>query len=187
MILSHLSFVSPSQGRSRFLGFSFALAAAFVGWQGGLSAAPVPQNLGNGLAKLVESNLAVRAVKPKGYDRAGFVTANGHVYADTQAANYAAIAIADTQERFLVRINPSGKMDLESLRQMLQANFSSVEITAVDSSYHGLGVFNAFVSLDEVPALASLPGVRRGSIPFGATRPNSALHRMRSREMSWPR
>src|SRR4051812_4961395 len=138
----------------------FAAATASLAFVGAATAAPVPQNLGNGLAKLVESNLAVKSVDPKSYDRAGFVNSAGRVYSDAQAANYAALTILDdAQERILVRVNPDGRVGLEDLIANLKTTLGSFDATAVDNRYHGLGVFDAFISLDDVPALATAPGV----------------------------
>ncbi|MFL6594902.1 MAG: hypothetical protein ACJ8HQ_05610, partial [Chthoniobacterales bacterium] len=154
--MRHHSFTYTSALRTIAACFSAATVSfAFV------VAAPVPQNLGNGLAKLVESNLAVKSVSPKSYDRAGFVNLDGHVYSDAQAANYAALAISDdTQERILVRVNPDGRVRLEDLVANLKTTLGSFDATAVDNRYRGIGVFDAFISLDDVPALATAPGVR---------------------------
>lgn len=142
------------------VGCSLTVAACLV-LPLALRAAPIPKNLGNGLAKLVESNLAVKGVSAKGYDNAGFVNVDGRVYSDAQAANYAGLAIADeTQERILVRVNPDGRVPLDSLLADLKSNLGSFEATAVDPSYHRTGVLNAFISIDDVPALATTEGVR---------------------------
>lgn len=137
----------------------FAVAALLISTMAA-KAGPVPKNLGNGLGKLVESNLAVKSVKPQAYERAGFVNANGHVYSDIQAANYASVAIRDQQDRILVRINPSGEVDVDTLKANLQAVLASFETTATDKNYQRIGVLNALVSLDDVPALATTAGVR---------------------------
>ncbi len=136
------------------------ITATFFGLAGASSAVPIPKNLGNGLGKLVESNLAVKNVKAKGYNQSSFVTVNGHLYSDAQAASYAALTISDSDERILVRVNPSGKADLKSLQTDLATTIGSLEVTAVDEKYQGVGVFDAFISLDDVPALATSPSVR---------------------------
>src|SRR4051812_34805448 len=75
---------------------------------------PVPQNLGNGLDKLVESNLVLKgqipapaadqSIKSNGTARvAGGSVATYDGYATRQAANYARNAIVDTvANRFMV-------------------------------------------------------------------------------------
>lgn len=138
---------------------SLAIVALFIS-AAISSAESIPKNLGNGLGKLVESNLTVKNTKARETRQGGFVTANGHVYSDAQAASYGALTISDGNDRILVRVNPSGKADLKGLQANLAATLSSFEITAVDDKYQGVGVFNAFISLDDVPALANSPGVR---------------------------
>ena len=41
----------------------------------------------------------------------------------------------------------------------MKAGISSLTVTAMDKQYRGVGIMNAYVSMDDVPALASLPGV----------------------------
>ncbi len=138
---------------------SLCLLALAVNGQAAPPAA-VPQNLGNGLGKLVESRLAIQAAAARGIVPAKSVTVDGHSYSGSQAAHYAALAITDTQDRLLVRVNPTGEMAFKAFRKYLKQNIASLGITAGDATYQGTGVLNAFVSIDDVPALAALPGVR---------------------------
>lgn len=117
-----------------------------------VSAKPVPENLGNGLDKLVESHLIG---KTKGVVALAY---NG--YATEEAAAVAQSAISDSANRIQVRINPSGSVLMNNLVAVLQARFSSVEVTATDAAYRGVGVIEAFVSVDEVPQIANLDGVQ---------------------------
>src|ERR1700736_3967306 len=105
---------------SRSLGFfySIAISVCLVGLS--VSAKPVPDNLGNGLDKLVESSLILQgkipappadpSAKPDGtIIVAGKNIAIYNGYATRQAANYAAHAIADpASKHFMVDIHLSG-------------------------------------------------------------------------------
>lgn len=133
---------------------------AFFTWNSGLLAAPVPQNLGNGLAKLVASHLAVKDAAVRGAKPIDTVSVNGRTFTDAQAASYANMAIADSQNRVLVRVNPSGEVRFKKLRRKLKKSIASLGVSASDKNYRGLGVFDAYVSLDDVPALATAHGVR---------------------------
>ena len=137
-----------------------------------VSAKPIPQNLGNGLDKLVESNLilkgrlpaptqsAVEQGKTPGTAQgASLGVYNGH--ATPQAAHYAAAAISEPiTKRFLVDILLSGKVSVEELKRSLINKIPSLRIVATDKKYRRAGVIEAYVSLDDVPALAQTPGVR---------------------------
>ncbi|MGH9694505.1 MAG: hypothetical protein ACRD5Z_10210, partial [Bryobacteraceae bacterium] len=83
-------------------------------------------------------------------------------YTTQQAADYAAGAIGDTAtKRFLVDIFPrSTNVKAEQLAPMLSAKFASFTLTALDKNYHGVGVVEGFISLDDVPALANMQEVR---------------------------
>jgi hypothetical protein len=120
-----------------------------------LQATPIPQNLGNGLDKLVESNLILKAAQAKGAGNVG--TFNG--YATQEAANYASLAMMDEQNRPMVRIYLDGRVALNQLRPALESNFRSLSVTATDKSYRA-GVIEGYVSVEDVPALAQAAGVR---------------------------
>jgi hypothetical protein len=113
-------------------------------------ARPVPQNLGNGLDKLVESNLLLKAGAPGAFGG----------YATSQAARYATLAWIDKSTgRYLVDIYLTGTVPLATLRSSLPAKVASLAIKTTDASYRGVGAIEAYVSLDDVPALAKTPGV----------------------------
>ena len=132
-------------------GALFALLASSV------FATDVPQNLGNGLDKLVASNVALKAQAKKG-QTAAIGQFNG--YATQEAANTAAIAITDpATNRFLVDIHPNGRVPFNQLKDNLSVKFSSLQITATDANYHGVGWIEGYISLDDVAALASERGV----------------------------
>ena len=130
---------------------SLGLAAA------SLQARPVPQNLAGGLGALVESDIAVKA-KPN--------SAQFNGYATQQAADYASKAIQDTDTgRFLVDIYPTNnRVNAEKLVPMLQERFASFTLTALDTKYHGVGVVEGFIALDDVPALGNMHEVRSVSL-----------------------
>jgi hypothetical protein len=137
-------------------------------------ARPIPQNLGNGLDKLVESNLilqgkiaapaqaANKSDKPTGKARVGGKTiATYDGYATRQAAEFAANAITEpVSQRPMVDIVLGGKVAFEQLKQTLTTKFPSLQITATDAKYRGTGVIEGYVSVDDVPALAETVGVR---------------------------
>src|SRR4030081_3188737 len=136
------------------------------------SAKPVPDNLGNGLDKLVESNLILKGkIAPPATDKSanpdGTTTVAGksidtyNGYATRQAANYAAAAIAEpASNRFMVDVVLSGAVPFDRVKQALTNNFASLQITAVDTKYRGVGVIEGYVSVDDVPAMAQTAGVR---------------------------
>ena len=43
---------------------------------------------------------------------------------------------------------------------MLQKRFPSFTLTALDTKYHGVGVVEGFIALDDVPALGNMREVR---------------------------
>lgn len=113
-------------------------------------ARPVPQNLGNGLDKLVESNQLLKTGAPGIFGG----------YATEQAARAATLAFIDKSTgRYLVDIYLTGAVPLSTLRASLPAKFPSLAIKSIDNSYRRVGAIEAYVSLDDVPALAQTPGV----------------------------
>lgn len=104
------------------------------------SSGTLPANLGNGLDKLVAHHL------------------NGTT--TPQQAALAALAITDVQGRVMVRVNPDGTRPIAALGSALGTSIPSFQMTSVDTSYRHVGVMDALVSLDDVTALATAPGVR---------------------------
>jgi hypothetical protein len=114
------------------------------------SAKPVPDNLGNGLDKLVQSNLAIRAGAPAPF----------HGFTTKEAESYAKIALIDEITlKYLVDIMPNGKVPIATLQTSLVANFPLLQIKNVDAAYRGHGVIEGLVALDDVPGLAKIAGV----------------------------
>jgi subtilase family protein len=157
-----------------FCNSSRQLVVAFctILFAGSALARPVPQNLGNGLDKLVESNLILRgkidapavdeSAKPNGTTNvAGKNITTYDGYATRQAANYARAAITDpVSKQFMVDIVLGGSVRFDKVKDALTNKFASLKITAMDPAYRGTGVIEGYVSLDDVPALAQTPGVR---------------------------
>ena len=116
-------------GTRAALGFAIALALACSPVH---ARSTLPQNLGYGLDKLVESQLIIEAAQGRQielYDG----------WATEAAAEYAGRAIRDPNDanRFLVDITLSGKVGFDALRSTLEARFQTLSIQAVDKSYRG--------------------------------------------------
>ena len=148
---------------------SVAITALF---SAGISARPVPQNLANGLDKIVENHLieqgkitAPLQASVTGKNAAGtsapvsFAAYRAAVAKD--AAIYSSNALVDRASgKYLVDIMPDGRISAEALRSSLQAAFPSVKVQATDTRYAGHGLVEAYVTLDDVPAIAQTKGVR---------------------------
>ena len=128
---------------------------------------PIPSNLGNGLDRLVESHVAVNAAKnankgdsAKEAKNNFYLASDGKSYTSEAVAGLALQALGDDKDRLLVRINPDGQIGIDELRDRLTNSIGSITITAVDKTYRGVGVMNAYVSIDDVSALGTTKGVR---------------------------
>jgi hypothetical protein len=110
----------------------------------------VPDNLGNGLDKLVESNLAIMAGQPGNFD--GFAT--------KQAAAYAKLALSDKiTGKYVVDVMLDGRVPLATLQASLQSAFPLFEVKNIDTNYRGHGIIEGLVRIEDVPAMAYTPGV----------------------------
>ena len=110
----------------------------------------MPENLSNGLDKLVQSNLLIKGGAPAPFD--GFAT--------KQAASIAKLALKDKiTGKYLVDVMPDGRVPLAALQASLQSAFPLFEVKNIDPSYAGHGVLEGYVSIDDVPAMAYTPGV----------------------------
>jgi hypothetical protein len=124
------------------------LSISFAGHS--LAKRAVPENLANGLDKLVESNVLIKGGAPAPFD--GFAT--------KQAANLAKLALKDKiTGKYLVDVMPDGRVPLPTLQASLQTAFPLFELKNVDPSYNGHGVLEGFVAIDDVPAMAYTAGV----------------------------
>ena len=123
-----------------------------------LSAKPVPSNIDGGLEKLVESNLALKAAAAKG--QANFVGQyNG--YATEEAASYAAVAVTESDTgRLMVDVTVRGRGDFAKTLTKVTSRIPSFTVVATDAQYRGAGMIEGWISVDDVPALANIAGVR---------------------------
>lgn len=138
-----------------------ACIAACLGLLVGTSASarPVPANLGNGLDKLVASNLAINKANKSGVKLHNLVKVDGRSYTDKATALVASNSLSDKQGRVLVRITLNGRVGAKQLRSNIQAALPSVTVTALDTKYRGVGIMNAYVNVADVPSLAQADGV----------------------------
>jgi hypothetical protein len=143
-----------SRGRVSLRGSSLLALMLIAG--SAAAASSTPANLGNGLGKLVESHVALAGLD----DAARAQAAPYDGYRTPQEAAIGNLAITDAQGRVLVRVNPDGSVGANSLSTAIGSRLASFQMTSVDTKYRGVGVFDALVSLDEVTALATTPGVR---------------------------
>ena len=145
--------------RSRLSVFTLPVCAGVALFAASVqAAAPVPLNLSGGLDKLVESSVALKNAKASGVKLGTFQSAQGQKYTTQQAAAFASQTITDDAGRILVRVHFSGISAFKDAKKAIKAAAPSLTITAVDKSYKA-GVLNAYVNLDEVPALAQANGV----------------------------
>src|SRR4051794_18137324 len=141
---------------------------------------PVPQNLGNGLDKIVESKLLeagtinppaqTQTIQPK----EARTTKNAQTTTTTTAASYDAgykaavaqkaamynkMAITDAASgKYLVEIMPNGLVALEELRAALEANFPATDIRHVDAKYASHGVLEGYITIEDAPNIARTRG-----------------------------
>jgi hypothetical protein len=138
-----------------------------------VSAKPVPDNLANGLDKIVENNLIEKGtIKSAPVPQSLVSKKSGRIPAAADFATYkAAVAKAastydkaalteKTTGKYLVDIMPSGRVPLAVLQTSLQTRFPLFTLTSVDTKYVGHGVLEGYVALDDVPAIAKTEGVR---------------------------
>jgi hypothetical protein len=145
-----------------FTAFLVCAASAFLAMPA--FGKPVPDNLGNGLDKLVTNNLIQQGVitaVPSG-DRTTTTTdfATYKAMIAKQAASYNARAITDTATgKYLVEVMPDGRVPVTTLQSTLQATYSAMAVQAVDQGYAGHGVIECYVTLNDVPGIANTQGV----------------------------
>ncbi|MEO7431281.1 MAG: S8 family serine peptidase [Dokdonella sp.] len=114
---------------------------------------PVPQNLGYGLDKLVQSDVALRS--------GGAIGPLFNGYATQAAADYAARAIKDAATgRVLVDIVLNGRVPVATVRDALVASVPGMTISAVDAKYRHAGIIEAYVTVADVQILAQAKGVK---------------------------
>lgn len=130
---------------------------------------PVPQNLGNGLNKILENSLLqAGTIQPPIPPAGGQITqAYVNAYKATvlkQANAFDAKAIKSAAGKYLVDIMPGGQVPLATLRTQLQAAFSALNVQHVDQNYAGHGVIEAYIALTDASGIANFNGVRSVSL-----------------------
>lgn len=157
MIPSHHRFARPGRSaRGRFslvlIGIAAMLCSRITGYAIG-----VPKNLGNGLDRLVASDLMLKQQAVK----RGVSSVEGAYegYATEAAANTSKLMVQDSSGRLLVRVNFSGELKYNKARKAALRAAPSFQITGQDKSYRA-GVIEGYVAIGDVPELASARGVR---------------------------
>lgn len=112
-----------------------------------------PKNLGYGLDTLVESSAALRSGNAPSNLFDGYTT--------EAAAYYGNRAIREEgSERVMVDIVLNGRLPLATVRNAIQAKIASFSETAADAKYRKTGILEGYISVDDVPEIAYLAGVR---------------------------
>ena len=112
-----------------------------------------PKNLGYGLDTLVESSAAFRSGNAPSQLFDG--------YATEAAAYYGGRAIREENgQRVLVDIVLNGRLPLATVRNAIQAKIASFSETAADAKYRKTGILEGYISVDDVPEIAYLAGIR---------------------------
>ncbi len=142
-------FGSPRIRRTTSALFLVAFTSASSLW-----AKPVPDNMGYGLDKLVESDLAIKS----GAASEGTLV-NG--YATQEAASYAERAITNSADgRILIDITLTGKVAVDKMQRTLAKQFTSFQVTSVDPKYRNVGIIEGWVSVEDAVAVAQMAGVK---------------------------
>src|SRR4029077_2804724 len=77
----------------------------------------------------------------------------------------------------------SGTAPFNDVQSALKAKFSSLQITAVDAKYRGVGVIEGYVSTDDVVELSQTDGVRSVQLSL---KPYHSRHLARPRAQAAP-
>jgi hypothetical protein len=150
-------------------------------------AKPVPDNLGNGLNKIVENDLLQQGtIMPPAQPNTASQTASGKARTPTrqttsiapvqttadyvasykaqiakEAAAFSKLAIVDQATgKYLVDIMPDGSVSAAALQTALQAAFPAIDIRHTDANYAGHGVLEGYITLADAPDIAKFKGVR---------------------------
>jgi hypothetical protein len=126
---------------------------------------PVPQNLGNGLNKILENNLLTAGTisvpaPPDGSD-ATIAYINNYKAAVAKVANqFDQLAIKESVTgKYLVDIMPNGQVSRASLQSQLQTAFPLMSVQHTNDNYAGHGVIEAYIPLTNAAAVATFNGV----------------------------
>ena len=138
------------------LGFSLATAQGH----------PVPQNLGNGLNKILENSLlqagTIAVPAPPGGVTPTLAYVNAYkaaILKEATAFDARALKEAATGN-YLVDIMPSGQVPLAMLQNQLQTAFPALSVQHIDQNYAGHGVIEAYITLTNASGIAKFNGVR---------------------------
>jgi hypothetical protein len=165
----------PNRFRKSIVGSGLLPAAVLVFLTSSTNANPVPQNLGNGLNKIVENQLLQQGaigVPAQNQSRGAGNQSTSMGVSSTYVNNYKAAAAREAGKyidraimqigtsKYLVDIMPDGHTDVTGLRNALQARFPALEVTQIDNKYAGHGVIEGYISVTDAPAIATFSGVR---------------------------
>jgi hypothetical protein len=165
----------------RYLLGGIAFVAAIAAMPA-VKATPVPQNLGNGLNKIVENQLlqqgsigvpasnqfsatsakSISKKQAKTNSQISAASANAYKAAVAKEAGmYVDRAIMQVgTSKYLVDIIPDGHVLIDALQPALQAQFPALEVKHLDKKYAGHGVIEGYISVSDAPAIAKFNGVR---------------------------
>jgi hypothetical protein len=133
---------------------AYAIAVASI-----VSAKPVPDNLGNGLNKIIENLLIEQGTitgPPAGQDMAAYTARIAK-----EARAYAGAALIDSATgKYLVDIMPDGRVPLTTLQSTLQTSFPTIDLRNIDRNYAGHGVLEGYIALTDAANIAKFSGVR---------------------------
>ena len=151
-----------------------------------LQAGTVPQNLGYGLDKLVESHVTLKAQNAARKPGEPQIVGQYNGWTTEVAAGYAADAISEAGTgRFIVDITLRGTVPVDQVQAQIERRFPNFTVTAVDTTYRGVGIIEGYARIADVAALSQMKGVRavmlglrpsvdRAAIP-AETRPGAVL------------
>ncbi len=142
--------IRHSQVRSKCVLAGCVIAALFSATT---YAKEFPKNLGYGLDTLVASSAAFRSGNAPSQLFDGYTT--------EAAAYYGGRAIREENgQRVMVDIVLNGRLPLATVRNAIQAKIASFSETAADAKYRKTGILEGYISVDDVPEIAYLAGVR---------------------------
>ena len=149
--------------RTRRGGLLLTACAGFSLLGGALHAGTVPHNLGSGLDALVESNLMVQTAKQKRHDAdklPKWYDGYRHGERPRSSASVNVIQRFKSGRVMVQRACPMGIKPIADVRKAAEAAAPSLTVKAMDHHVPRRGhVFEGFVSIDDVPAIAHLEGV----------------------------
>src|SRR5438105_4832038 len=129
-------------------------------------ASPVPQNLGNGLNKILENSLLqAGTIQPPVPPAGGQITQayvdayKARILKEANAFDSKAIKEAVTG-KYLVDVMPNGQVSRATLQGQLQTAFPLMSVQHTNDNYAGHGVIEAYILLTDATNIAKFNGVR---------------------------